>query len=44
MGSSSIEASAGDMVNIPVNGASGIYYMKVYSGDTLLKAMKVIKK
>ena len=32
------------MINIPVTGALGIYYMKIYSGDTLLKAMKVIKK
>ena len=44
MGSSQVDAGAGEMINIPVTGASGIYYMKVYSGDTLLKAMKVIKK
>ena len=42
-GSSQVNAGAGEMINIPVSGASGIYYMKVYSGDTLLKAMKVIK-
>ena len=43
-GSSQVDAAAGEMINIPVTGASGVYYMKVYSGDTLLKAMKVIKK
>ena len=43
-GSSQVNAGAGEMINIPVTGALGIYYMKIYSGDTLLKAMKVIKK
>ena len=42
--SSSISVGSGEMVNIPVNGASGIYFIKVRNSDSLLKVMKVIKK
>ena len=42
--SSSVNAGAGEMVNIPVNGASGIYFIKVRNSDSLLKVMKVVKK
>ncbi|MEG2164465.1 MAG: T9SS type A sorting domain-containing protein, partial [Bacteroidales bacterium] len=41
---SSVNATVGEMVNIPVDGGSGIYFIKVRSNDTLLKVMKVIKK
>ena len=35
---------AGEMVNISVNGASGIYFVKISKEGTLFKAIKVIKK
>ena len=44
LGSNSVSVNAGDMVNIPVNGQPGMYFMKIYSDDTLLKAMSLIKK
>ncbi len=44
IGSNSLSVNAGDMINIPVNGQPGMYFMKVYSGDTLLKTMSLIKK
>ena len=35
---------AGEMVNISVNGASGIYFIKISKEGTLFKAIKVIKR
>ena len=35
---------AGEMMNISVNGASGIYFIKISKEGTLFKAIKVIKK
>ena len=42
--SSGISVAAGEMVNIPVNGGSGIYFIKVRNSDSLLKVMKVVKR
>ena len=44
LGTNSVSVAAGEMVNIPVSGQPGMYFMKIYSDDTLLKAMSLIKK
>ncbi len=40
----SVAATAGEIVNIPVDGEAGIYFIKVKGEDGLLKVMKVAKK
>ena len=42
--SSLLNANEGEIVNIPVNGQSGIYFIKVRGEAGLLNVMKVIKK
>ena len=42
--SAALNAAAGEIVNIPVEGQSGIYFIKVKGEAGLLKVMKVIKK
>ena len=39
-----LNAAAGEIVNIPVEGQSGIYFIKVKGEAGLLNVMKVIKK
>lgn len=39
-----VKASAGEYVNIAVNGASGTYFIKIKEGNKTMKALKVIKK
>jgi len=41
---SSVAATAGEIVNIPVDGEAGIYFIKVKGEEGLLKVMKVAKK
>ncbi|MBR2475826.1 MAG: T9SS type A sorting domain-containing protein, partial [Bacteroidaceae bacterium] len=41
---SSVAATAGEIVNIPVDGEAGIYFIKVKGDAGLLKVMKVAKK
>ena len=41
---SSVAATAGEIVNIPVDGEAGIYFIKVKGEGGLLKVMKVAKK
>ena len=42
--SSLLSANEGEIINIPVNGQSGIYFIKVRGEAGLLNVMKVIKK
>ena len=42
--SSSISVGSGEMVSIPVEGGSGIYFIKVRNSDSLLKVMKAVKR
>ena len=42
--SAALNAAAGEIVNIPVEGQSGIYFIKVKGEAGLLNVMKVIKK
>ena len=41
---SSLSATAGEVINIPVEGEAGIYFIKVKGEGGLLKVMKVAKK
>ena len=40
----SVAATAGEVINIPVDGEAGIYFLKVKGEEGLLKVMKVAKK
>lgn len=40
----SVAATAGEVINIPVDGEAGIYFIKVKGEGGLLKVMKVAKK
>ena len=42
--SSLLTPNEGEIVNVPVNGESGIYFVKVKGYAGLLKVMKVIKR